>query len=174
MKASKHGHWGTQLFARQNLFRGASVLHQHKTKRKSSDHPHDGFNESAGIAPTHRDLHSRVPRFEVHGTSGNPFSTAVAVSMIVRARCLNAPDTRRDFASECRIATSHASAAALWGRSALPARGEVKSSARGGFQRCPSANLESSHESNATMQQSSAHCGRSIGEKTSHCLLCAK
>jgi len=57
--------------------------------------------------------------------------------MIGRARCLNAPDTRRDFASECRIATSHASAAALWGHSALPARGEVKSSARGGFQRCP-------------------------------------
>ena len=71
------------------------------------------------------------------GTSGNPFSTAVAVSMIGRARCLNAPDTRGDFASECRIATSHASAAALWGHSTLPARGEVKSSARGGFQRCP-------------------------------------
>jgi len=53
--------------------------------------------------------------------------------MIGRARCLNAPDTRRDFASECRIATSHASAAALWGHSAIPARGEVKSSARGGF-----------------------------------------
>jgi len=45
--------------------------------------------------------------------------------MIGRARCLNAPDTRRDFAAECRIATSHASAAALWGHSALPARGEV-------------------------------------------------
>ena len=44
-----------------------------------------------------------VERFRktVAGTSGNPFSTAVAVSMIGRARCLNAPDTRRDFASEC-------------------------------------------------------------------------
>jgi hypothetical protein len=36
--------------ALQNLFRGASVLHQHKTKRKSSDHPHNGFNESADIS----------------------------------------------------------------------------------------------------------------------------
>jgi len=35
--------------AQQNLFRGASVLHQHKTKRKSSNHPRGGFNESADI-----------------------------------------------------------------------------------------------------------------------------
>jgi hypothetical protein len=57
--------------------------------------------------------------------------------MIGRARCLNAPDTRWALSSECRLATSIASAAAIWGQSALPARGEVKSSARGGFQRCP-------------------------------------
>jgi len=87
---------------------------------------------------TYQELSAGHSHWIVEGTSGNPFSTAVAVSMIGRARCLNAPDPRRDFASECRIATSHASAAALWGHSALPARGEVKSSARGGFQRRPS------------------------------------
>ena len=47
--------------ALQNLFRVASVLHQHETKRKSSHHPHDGFNESADIPTVRKTCRKTIP-----------------------------------------------------------------------------------------------------------------